>query len=134
MPRTARAVKPWEAQGVSKSTYFRHKRKAKAATKSKRVTRLLEGAGLKRVSRPPMNESILERSRLAGEAEQRSRHQVIDRDQAIGEAVDKALVGDFVTMLEGILDTAPVEARVIVLRGTPASLAATTRALRKAGY
>lgn len=122
--RPAAKRKPWEIEGVSRSTYFRNKRKAAASNKPTRRRPVSDPSG--RPLLPPPGEQRPQQVALKIERS--------DFDHAVGEAVDRALVRNALTQLEVMLANAPQGSVVITMSGTTESWAACARALRKAGH
>ena len=134
MPR-AKTVKAWDKMGMSKSTYYRHRRAAKKKPPAPSVSPGDRKRQRIAAAHPP---SVIERTRAQAMAEYKTRGddrnvQTVDLGQRIGEAVDKALVSSALAQLEFMLDASGGHS-VIVMHGTTMSFAACARALRKAGY
>lgn len=117
MPKVSSKT-PWNKAGVSKSTWYRNKKKRRApgdATRAKiaRAVRARRG--------PPGRGEI-----VGGPG--------VDVQAAIATAVEAALVTTAVSQLEYLLGQHHGGGPIVTMHGTFASWAACLRALRKAGY
>lgn len=118
----ARAKTPWEKAGISKSTWYRNKKKRK------RTRAAIERAITAPRGRPGYGGLVGSRFGDATGAEGR------DRIAEVEKAVDAALVSNAVAQLEHILGQNHGVGAIISMSGTGESWTACTRALRKAGY
>ena len=116
--RSPAPVFMWQGKPVSKSTFFRRKRADRKAGKRTRRTT------------PAQAHAI---DVLMSTAKQAMPQ--VDREQAIGEAIDRALVRTAVAQLEHYVDEAAERGvTFMAMRGTVESFAACARALRRVGY
>lgn len=135
-----KAEKPWDKLGISKSTFYRKKRKKKAPKRKRGETdisfarRQMIGGGIAEDWSAPLNPSSdpLTRTRFEAEAQHRARPPqgvtTVDVGAEIVKAVDVALVDNFLAFIGQV----PADGRLIY--ATARQGWAVARALRAAGY